>query len=125
MDMFAEMRLGALMQKPRLTPDVLDAGAYLDMATVTGAKVLRTNGGDLLPGHAADVVALDPALAHSWGGGHPAGSVVYACSPSNVRHVWIGGDRVVQNGQLKGWDFAETVRGCTAALKRVTERAGL
>jgi 5-methylthioadenosine/S-adenosylhomocysteine deaminase len=125
MDMFAEMRLGSLMQKPRLSPDVLGAEAFLDMATITGAQVLQTNGGDLVAGNVADIIAVDPNQAHSWGGGSPAGALVYATTPANVVHVWIGGDQLVHHGKLAIWDWEETIRGCTESFQRVLHRAGL
>jgi len=125
MDMFAEMRLGSLMQKPRLSPDVLNAETFLDMATITGAAALKTGCGDLQVGSPADVIAVDPMQPHSWGGGTPAGALVYACTPTNVRHVWISGEAVVIDGSLLGWDLEETLRGCRTALERVVERAGL
>jgi len=123
MDMFAEMRLAALMQKPRLGPKALPAEVVLDMATLEGARVLGTGGGDIQPGNTADIIALEPDCAHSWGGGHPAGAVVYASTPSNIRHVWVEGDPVVVDGSIPCWNWEETVEGCRGALRRLEERA--
>jgi 5-methylthioadenosine/S-adenosylhomocysteine deaminase len=125
MDIFAEMRLAALMQKPRLGAESIRADQVLDMATRTGAHVLGTGGGDLKIGSAADIVAIDPNAIHSLGGGPAAGCLVYSATPSNVRHVWIGGDHIVDNGRLGCWSIEETVTGCQAALGRVRSRATL
>jgi len=125
MDMFAEMRLAALIQKPEHGASTLPAEAILNMATRQGASVLKTGGGDLIVGASADIIAIDPAMPHSLGGGSPAGSLVYAQTPSNVRHVWVGGDPVVVDGDVCGWDWSDTVQGCRAALKRVRQRVGL
>ena len=125
MDVFAEMRLAALMQKPRLGADAINATQVLDMATSCGADVLRTGGGDLVAGATADVVALDPDVIHSLGGGQPAGSIVYAATPSNVRHVWVAGEPVVEDGCLSAWSLEETVRECKLALARVRQRVNL
>src|SRR5437762_10444936 len=40
LDAFAEMRLAALIQKPRLGPDALPAGQALELATLGGARAL-------------------------------------------------------------------------------------
>jgi len=125
MDVFAEMRLAALMQKPRLGADAIHADQVLDMATVTGAEVLGTGGGDLVVGSTADVVAIDPNKIHSLGGGQPAGCLVYAATPANVRHVWVEGEHVVQDGRLHCWSLEETVSECRSALARVRQRVNL
>ena len=123
MDIFAEMRLAALIQKPRLGPESLPAPEVLDMATIQGAQVLGTGGGDIVPGAAADIVALDVDIAHSFGGTPGAGNVVYACTPQNVRHLWIEGEQVVEDGVLGCWDWQETLQECRSAFQRVFERA--
>ena len=125
MDIFAEMRLAALMQKPRLGADAIHAHHVLDMATLNGAEVLGTGGGDLVVGATADIVAIDPAMVHSLGGGGPAGSLVYAATPSNVRHVWIEGEPIVDDGQIRGWSIEETITECRTALARVRQRVNL
>lgn len=125
MDMFAEMRLAALMQKPVHGASALPAEALLNMATRQGANVLGTGGGDIIAGATADIIALDPVMPHSLGGGSPAGSLVYAQTPANVRHVWVEGDRVVENGDVCAWSWADTVQGCAASLSRVRLRVGL
>ncbi|MGB0639700.1 MAG: amidohydrolase family protein [Myxococcota bacterium] len=125
MDIFAEMRLAALMQKPRLGPASMQATQVFEMATLGGAKALGIQGGELLPGKVADIVAIDPHQAHSWGGGSPAGAIVYACTPSNVRHVWIDGHQIVANQTLSAWSLEDTLQGCRESLDRVRKRAGL
>ncbi len=123
LDIFAEMRLAALIQKPRLGPESLPAQSVMDMATIQGARVLEAGNGDLIVGSAADIVAVDGDMAHAWGGMPGAGNIVYACTPQNVRHVWISGDQVVENGSLTCWDWQETLRGCRLAFSRILKRA--
>lgn len=125
MDMFAEMRLAALIQKPLHGADAIAAADVLDVATVHGAGVLRTEGGDLTAGAAADIMAIDPNLPHSFGGGPPVGSLVYAMTPANVVHVWVGGERVVTDRKVNAWSWSDTIEGCTAALTRIKQRTGL
>jgi 5-methylthioadenosine/S-adenosylhomocysteine deaminase len=125
LDAFAEMRLAALLQKPRLGAEVMTASDVLNMATVAGAEALGLSAGQLAPGRDADLVLLDPDMPHSIGGGPADSAVVYAMTPANVRGVWVGGERLVEDGAVAGWDTTETLRGARAALDRVRRRAGL
>ena len=125
MDMFAEMRLAALMQKPRLGPASITAQQVWKMATEAGSDALGLNAGRLEVGRTADILAIDPDTIHAWGAGEPAGTLVYAATPSCVRHVWVEGQARVENGAVIGWDTRETIEGCKAAIQRVRARASL
>src|SRR3989442_4554615 len=46
LDVFAEMRLAALIQKPRLGAEVLPAGRVLELATIGGARAPGLEGED-------------------------------------------------------------------------------
>src|SRR5437773_9358609 len=61
LDAFEEMRLAALIQKPRLGSDALPAAQVLELATLGGAKALGLEAeiGSIEPGKKADLVALD------------------------------------------------------------------
>ncbi len=123
LDMFAEMRLAALVQKPRLDPTAMPAPLVLRMATAAGAEALGFPGGVVAPGHVADLVVLDPDRV--WGGGDPHGAVVYALDTRAVTQVWVAGRKVAEDGHVLAWDTGETVAGAKRALARVRERAGL
>lgn len=125
LDAFAEMRLAALIQKPLHGADAMPAEVVFDMATRAGAEALGLHAGLLAPGRLADLVILDPRAVPTWGGGSAVGALVYAHTPAAVREVWIGGAPVVRDGQVLGWDLAETVAGAEAALRRVRARADL
>ncbi len=123
LDMFTEMRLAALIQKPIHGADEMPARTVLRMATADGADALGLKTGRLLPGRLADLVIIDPDVVSGFGGGDPASAVVYALTPAAIREVWIGGEPVVADGAVIGWDTEETIAGCRAALARVRERA--
>ena len=125
MDMFAEMRLAALVQKPIHGAAALPAAQVFEMATRAGAEALGLEAGRVRDGALADLIVLDPDAIHLLGGGDPIAAVVYAATPAAVKEVWIGGQRVVADGAVCGWDTGETVRGCRSALERVRDRAGL
>src|SRR5204862_7546471 len=71
LDAFAEMRLAALIQKPRLGADALPAGQVLELATLGGARALGLEDeiGRIAPARRADLVVLDLPQPHL----HPAG----------------------------------------------------
>ena len=123
LDIFSEMRLAALIQKPRLGAHRMTADQVLGMATWRGAEALGLNTGRLEVGKSGDLVLLNPDQIHAWGGGDPSSAVVYAMTPSNVRSVWVDGEQVVRDGQVVGWSTAETIEGCREALGAVRERA--
>ena len=126
LDIFQEMRLAALIHKPRAGATALPARQVLRFATKHGAEALgHARGGQLAETYDADFVVLDPDTPATTGGTEPHGMVVYAMSPANVREVWIGGERVVADGHVVAWDTQETITEARKALDRVIRRAGL
>ncbi|MCP4810487.1 MAG: amidohydrolase family protein [Proteobacteria bacterium] len=125
LDMFTEMRLAALIQKPRLGPTVMPAAQVLGLATRNGAEALGLEAGVIEPGKVADFIVLSPDEVNVLPSPDPASAIVYAMTPSSVREVWIGGERMVHEGRVGGWDPEETRAGVRQAIERVARRAGL
>lgn len=123
LDVFAEMRLAALMQKPRLGPTAMPARTALHLATARGAEALGLDAGVIAPGKLADLVALDPT--ELWSGGDEVSAVVYTLDPRAVRHVWVEGEQLVEDGHVRGIDRRALADECSVALRRVRERAGV
>lgn len=123
LDMFAELRLAALLPKPRLGADAMPAGLAFRLATRHGAEALGLDAGEFRAGALADFTILDQDVL--WSEGDPEAAVVYTLDPRAVREVWIGGRPVVQNGAVAGWDLGETVSLARSALERVRARAGV
>lgn len=123
LDAFAEMRLAALIQAPRLGAGALPAPVVLRMATAHGAQALGFAGGEIAPGKVADLVVLDPRRV--WSGGDERAAVVYTLDARAVESTWIAGKKVAEHGRVLAWDSEETVRGAEAALGRVRARAGV
>jgi 5-methylthioadenosine/S-adenosylhomocysteine deaminase len=103
LDLFAEMRQTALLAKA-VTNDAtaLPAREILKMATLNGARALGLDGvvGSLVPGKAADIVAVDfgaPELTPCY---DPVSHLVYAAGRHNVSHVWVGGEPLLERGEL-------------------------
>ena len=113
LDVFAEMRLAALIQKPRLGADALPAGRVLELATLGGARALGLEAeiGSIAPGKRADLVVLDLREPHLHPAmGDPVSLVVYAACASDVRDVFVDGKPVVLGHELLTAPIEEIVR---------------
>ncbi len=110
LDMFGEMRTAALLAKGVAG----DAGALpgartLTMATMGGAKALGLDRriGSLQAGKTADVIAVDLSGLEAQPVYDPISHLVYATHRSQVTNVWVGGERVLRDGQLTRADEHE------------------
>ena len=130
LDVFAEMRLAALIQKPRLGADALPAGQVLELATLGGARALGLEAelGSIAPGKRADLVVLDLREPHLHPAiGDPVSLVVYAASASDVRDVFVDGTPVVLGHELLTAPIEEIVREAdraAAELHRAVSSSG-
>ncbi len=124
LDVFAEMRLAALIQKPRLGPEALPAGEVLELATIGGARALglKEEVGSIAVGKQADLVVVDLREPHlAPGGVDLVSQLVYAARASDVRDVFVGGRPVVLGHELLTAPVEEIMREsarCTSELRR-------
>lgn len=123
LDAFAEMRLAALVQKPRVDPTAMPARTVFRMATRSGAEALGLPSGQIAAGRAADLVVLDPRAV--WSGGDPHGAMVYTFDARAVRQTWVAGRKVAEDGRVLAWDTEETCSLAERSLARVAARAGI
>ena len=131
LDMFTEMRLAALIQKPRHGPEAMPARQVLEMATLGGARALGWEDeiGSLEPGKAADVVFVD--LNRAWNPVSPgteaeyAGAIVYSARPENVKAVLASGEWVVREGRVLRLDELEVRTRAREELVSLRRRAGV
>ncbi len=127
LDVFAEMRLAALIQKPRLGADALPAGQVLELATLGGARALGLEHdiGSIAPGKRADLVVLDLRDPHLHPAtGDPVSLVVYTARASDVRDVFVDGRPVVLGHELVTAQIEEVVREadrCATELRRAAQ----
>ncbi len=107
LDMFAEMRLAALLAKA-LTGDarVIPAKQALRMATLNGAKALGLEQeiGSLQVGKMADVVAVDLGALETQPIYDPLSQLIYATGRDRVSDVWINGQQVLRDRQFMTLD---------------------
>ena len=128
LDAFAEMRLAALIQKPRLGPDALPAGQALELATLGGARALGLEAeiGSIEVGKCADLIALDLSGPHAQPDDADLISrIVYSARAGDVRHVVVDGRIVVRDGVLKTADVAEIRKTANAEARRLRRAASI
>ncbi|GGP24823.1 TRZ/ATZ family hydrolase [Silvimonas amylolytica] len=112
LDMFAEMRLAALLAKGQSgNPEALPAWQALEMATLNGAKALgwQDRIGSLVAGKEADMIAVDLSLAGTQPCYDPVSHLVYAADRNQVSHVWIAGREVYTQGHHASLDHQEVL----------------
>lgn len=108
LDMFEVMRATAMLARiTNLDPELFPADQLLEIATIGGARTLGLGAttGSITPGKAADLVLVDLRRAHlapRTSGAHDnlASLLVFCGTPSDVRHVWVDGTKVVADGDL-------------------------
>ncbi len=103
LDMFEEMRLGALLAKAvAQDAEALPAHAALRAATLGGAAALglEARTGTIAAGKCADLAAVrlaGPELSPCY---DPLSQLVYAAGRQHVTDVWIAGRRLLQSGEF-------------------------
>jgi cytosine/adenosine deaminase-related metal-dependent hydrolase len=127
LDGFVELRLAALLHKPRLGATAMPASKALELATLGGAAALGLEGqiGSLEPGKRADLIVVDPRTPHATPSFDPISTLVYATQSRDVRDVVVDGRVLVRNGaltELTGLDRAEVVATAQAEAARVQAR---
>lgn len=103
LDMFVEMRLAALIHKPRSGPTAVTALQVLEMATLGGARALGMEHelGSIEVGKRADLSVVRLNGAHSTPGGDEVISqLVYAGQSQDVSDVMIDGRLVMRSREM-------------------------
>ena len=108
LDLFAEMRLAALLAKGSSgDATAMPAHKALECATLGGARALGLQAkiGSIVPGKLADLTAVRlsaPELAPCY---DPASHLIYAAGREHVTDVWVSGERRLAGGELTGLDL--------------------
>jgi cytosine/adenosine deaminase-related metal-dependent hydrolase len=120
LDIFMEMRLAALIQKPLHGPDALPAKEIVKMATLNGAKALGMEAsiGSLEPGKKADLVFINNDQVHSIPYENVYSKLVYSVRANDVRKVMIDGKWVLVDGQLTTLDENEIINSVQNVISR-------
>ena len=103
LDIFLEMRLAALIHKPRTGPTAVSAQQVLEMATMGGARAIGMEDevGSIEVGKRADLCVVDLSQAHSVPGGEDlVAQLVYSGQSRDVTDVIIDGRLVMRDREL-------------------------
>ena len=128
LDAFEEMRLAALIQKPRLGPESLPAAQVLELATLGGARALGLEAeiGSVEVGKRADMIVLDLDGPHAQPDEADLISrIVYSARAADVRHVVVDGRVVVKDGALKTAKIEEIRRAANTQARRLRRAVGV
>lgn len=108
-DMVAEMRVAGLVASHReRRAQPISSRELVRMATIDGARALGLEHeiGSLEAGKAADLVAIDISGPGYSNVPDLATLLVYSGSGRDTRHVWVGGEQLVDDRRLTRRDFA-------------------
>lgn len=133
LDMFEEMRLGAMLQKlGRNDATALPVRTMLDMATRFGARILGLESeiGSLEVGKQADIILLDLNQPHLWpinDGNYQniEEQIVYSANAGDVSHTLVAGRLLMVDRQVLTLNLDETYQIVKQANLSLMKRAGL
>jgi 5-methylthioadenosine/S-adenosylhomocysteine deaminase len=125
-DMIEMMRLAAYLARvSTLDPQAMEPRQVLDMATVNGARALKSAGGRLENGAAADIVLLDMNAAHIQPVGNALSALVYNARGADVDTVFVNGRILLADKQLVGLDEVALLAECRERAASLAQRAGI
>lgn len=124
LDMFAEMRLAALLAKGASEdPTAVPAHQALEMVTINGARALGLDDkiGTIEAGKQADLVAVrlsDLTISPCY---DPISHLVYTCGREHVTHTWVAGELRYSNGiyaNIEPMELKEIIQKWQPKLKQ-------
>jgi len=124
LDMLGEMRLAALLAKGISgEASVLPAHQSLQMATLNGARALGLDSqiGSLVPGKAADIVALDLSGLETAPCYDVVSHLAYASGRENVSHVWVSGELLLDERRLTTLDSRDLAAKAAFWQKKISQ----
>lgn len=129
LDAFEELRLAALLQKLKSGPHRFSGLDALRLATSGGARAigLEREIGSIEVGKRADVVVLSLDRPELWASSEVDlhDRIAFAASGAHVRHVFVDGEQLVDDGRLTHLDLDEIRREADRTSKQLLERSGL
>ncbi|WP_223067057.1 5'-deoxyadenosine deaminase [Paenibacillus caui] len=129
LDMFNEMRLAALIQKPQHGPTVMDARTVFRMATIGGARAVGLDKeiGSIEVGKKADLAILNLFNFHTFPSYDvdPISRIVYSATRADVETTIISGRIVMENGVMKTLDKQTVLKESNHSIKRLLKRGAL
>ncbi|MDG5787910.1 5'-deoxyadenosine deaminase [Evansella sp. AB-P1] len=126
LNMFNEMRIAALIQKPIHGPTAMDSKTVFKMATIGGAKAIGMDDeiGSIEIGKKADMVILDLNDFHTY----PTyevdtiSRIVYSATQSDVETTIVDGKILMENRIIKTMHKDHVLKEGNRTLKRLLNR---
>lgn len=129
LDMFNEMRLAAIIQKPQHGPTAMNARTVFRMATIGGAKAvgMQDDIGSLEVGKKADLAILNLNHFHAFPSYDvdPISRIVYSASRADVETTIINGKLVMHNRMMRTVDQAVVLREANVSIERLLKRTDI
>ena len=123
LDMFEEMKTGALLQKFYWnSPTLLPAAEMLAMATTGGAKALGLGSGSIAPGAPADLILLDRHTVCNTPMHQITSNAVYSCNGSAVTTVICQGRVLMMDRYIPCEE--EVISRASATAADLVKRSG-
>ncbi len=125
-DMFENVRSAFLLHRvSRRDPTALSPRQVLEMVTVKAARAYGMKDyGSIAPGNKADIVVLRPNLMATPTTGDPYAYIVNGTRGADVRHVFVGGRQIVEDGRLLTVDVEEAEKRILRTIERLWDRLG-
>lgn len=126
LDMFNEMRLAAIIQKPISGPTVMNARTVFRMATIGGAKAVGMENeiGSLEIGKKADLAILNLNDFHVYPSFDidPISRIVYSATRADVESTIVNGKLVMENRRMNTIDKNMVLKESNKAIKRLVKK---
>lgn len=126
LDMFNEMRLASLIQKPKHGPTAMGARTVFRMATIGGAQAVGLDHeiGSIEVGKKADLAILDMYKFHTYPSFDidPISRIVYSATRADVDTTIINGKIVSENGKVKTIDKDIVLHEANKSIDRLLKR---
>ncbi len=122
LDMWMALRLAATLHRAAgLDASAVTTSQALRMVTLDAAAGLGAADrlGSLEPGKCADMILIDLARPHAVPLFDPMTHLVFSCAKSDVRHVFVGGRRVVRDGVLTRLAMGDLLAEVEALVPRI------
>ncbi len=124
LDMFMEMRLAAMIHKPRYGADAITSEQVVRMATIGGAEVLNMADevGSIETGKKADIIGITDEAVHTQPRRDIYGQLVYATHYHDVQFTMVEGSFLMEKRELTTIDEQATIAAATSELRKLIDR---
>jgi cytosine/adenosine deaminase-related metal-dependent hydrolase len=124
-DLFNETRLAGLIHRAVAADcGAVTSESVLEMATINGAKALRTGAGALSVGRPADLILYDANRLGFLPTANAIDSLVFASSSAAVSLVMVDGEILLSDGRPVAVDVARLVSQASEATYEAIKAAG-